>query len=182
MSTLALTALIVGGIYIALFLPAALIPDKCRAWITAFPRSVWPPRLLLLLEIPWAAWVLTHSPPIVNNQTLIWLVYVLSPVVYVLMITFLRELLAPRILGCALLLGASPVLNAVRWQEAPFQVVMPLLAYVWVVIGIVIVLSPYRFRQLTHFWVQSAARCRAGGLLGIGVGIVLVILAKTVYE
>ena len=58
---------------------------------------------------------------------------------------------------------------------------MKLLAYAWVVWGMVLVVSPYRFRQLVAYMTGERGRFQRGNLLGLIVGVVLLTLGLTAY-
>ena len=58
---------------------------------------------------------------------------------------------------------------------------MTLLAYAWVVKGMVLAASPYRFRRAMAFCLRSRAACRGFGAAGLAVGALLMALAARVY-
>lgn len=165
-------ACVVGAIHVALSVPLLLLPSVSRRVLAAFPRSVWPGRFLVVLDLAWVAYVVKNDPhPWLPFFELIRpYIYWAAPVIVILIIVLLDELLSPRALGGLLLLVANPVLNAIRWHPSPFRLFMALLAYCWVVAGIILVLSPYRFRKAFAFWIENDARCRVMGLLTMVVG------------
>jgi len=48
--------------------------------------------------------------------------------------------------------------------------------YIWVIAGIVLVLSPYRFRKTLSFWIRNDFRCRLLGAMGTAYGTLLMLL------
>ena len=109
------------------------------------------------------------------------LVYVGAPLLFFLVVIFLDELLAPRALGGLLLLVASPVMSAARWHDSALSVIMTLLAYVWVITGMVLIVSPFRFRRMAEYWTHNRTRFRMGNLAGLVAGILLIVLGIAVY-
>ena len=109
------------------------------------------------------------------------LVWVLAPVAWVLTGLLLDELLAPRALGGLLLLAASPVLDAARFNPSSTRLVMVVLAYGAVGLGLWWVASPWGFRQTMRPVVEKPTRLRLMGGVLLVLSLVLMILAAAVY-
>ena len=97
------------------------------------------------------------------------------------LVNYLDEMLASRSLGGLLLLIANPILYSARWHDSTWRLVMPVLAYVIVVIGMTLVLSPYRFRDAVSVVASTPARCRLLGLSGLVIGGVVIALGAFAY-
>lgn len=180
MSSLAAVAVVAGLILMALNLPFVVAPDAWRRQVVRFPRSRWPGWILAAVDVLWIGWVIWHAP-LGRYEFLRPVVLPAVPVVYGLAVVFLDELLAPRALGGLLMLVANPVLNAARFHPSPWRLVAVVLAYVWVVAGMLLMLSPYRFRQVFDIMTRTLARCRWLGLVRALVGALLLVLGLTVY-
>ena len=177
--TLANTASVMGGAVILLHLPALVLPALCCRGITAFPRNEWAGWILTAVALTWSTLILLQSwwfPESLKSA-----LYVVAPVAFMLIVAYLDELLAPRALGGLLLLIGEPILNVTRWHDSSFRFVVTVLVYVSVVAGIILVLNPYRFRQVMAFWVRDSDRCRIGGAIGVLVGGILILLGLKVY-
>ena len=204
MSELALASAIVGTVFLILGIPLVASPTSAREWLGRFPRdSVWACALtaialawvtwLFVCGGPWefrpaVSWLMSHFSPLVavlqpllRVEDFRGLLWVLVPLSYVLIIFFMDELLAPRALGGLLLLAASPVLDAARFHTSNLRLIMTVMAYVWVIAGIVLVVSPYRFRRTLAPWIAAESRCRSLGWAVFGLGVLVVVLALTVY-
>jgi hypothetical protein len=80
-----------------------------------------------------------------------------------------------------LLLAAAPVLDAARWHESNWRLVMTVTAYGVVIVGIILTAAPYHFRRGVRFWIEDCGRCRLAGI-GIAVfGLVILALGLGVY-
>lgn len=180
MSDLSMMARIAGGVIVAVNLVCVLAPAQMREALRVFPRSRLPAWVLLAFDVTWVAWVMLHAPLGRFEYVKPWL-YAAAPAAFVLMAVFMDELLAPRALGGLLLLVANPVLNAARWHESNWRLVMTVIAYLWVVAGIALVLSPYRFRHAVEIGTKTDVRCRAGGLVRLLFGVLVLVLAFKVY-
>jgi hypothetical protein len=204
MSELSVVAIVTGVVILALSLPLVLLPAHAGQWIIRFPRSVWPARILTAAGLGWATWLLVDAGPWDFKPFVQWLMttfgflqlllqpllqvedfkpilWVLSPAAILLAVFFVDELLAPRALGGLLLLAAAPVLDAARWHGSPWRFVLTVGAYLWVIAGIVLVVSPFRFRKTTAPWAGSSAGCRKVGTGGAVLGVFVVLLGLFVY-
>lgn len=182
MTPLSIVILVAAVVGLLVFLPSALAPERFAAWAAAFPRSTWPGRILLLIEMPWAAYVLVQDPPFAGNAMLIKLIYGLAPVAMVLILWYLDELLSARAVGGLLLLAAHPVLATARWHPSDLTVVVKVLAYLWVIAGMVLVVSPFRLRHTMDRWTATPQRSRIIGWAGSLASLGLVVLALVAYR
>ena len=98
-------------------------------------------------------------------------VYIVAPVSFFALVYFVDELLPPRALGGLLLLLANPVLKSARWLDTEWRLVMIVIAYLWVIAGIIFVLSPFRLRQAAEFGTRTDLRCILGGFARFLVGV-----------
>jgi len=170
----------VGGLLLLAGAPALWSPGLARRLTSAFPRNDWAARLLIALALVWTASIVLNAP-LGRFEHLKPALYVVTPLAFFLIVYFMDELLAPRALGGLLLLGGNPILNAIRWYETPWRLVVTVTVYLAVMAGIVLVLSPYRFRQWTSACLATDERSRATGTLFCGVGLLLLVLATTVF-
>lgn len=169
-----------GLVYVVLYLPFLVVPELAQKGIRAFPRNIWAGGLLAAVALAWAAWELNDIPLGVVDGYKSWL-WVLGPVVYGLVMLFMNELLAPRALGGLLMLAASPILEAQRVNDSAWTVVPAVLCYVGVVVGMVLVLSPYRFRQAAQLCCATKGACRLTGLVGVAAGAGVAVMGMLVF-
>ena len=73
------------------------------------------------------------------------------------------------------------ILAAARWHPSPARLVVTLLAYSWVVLGLFLLLSPYRFRLAAERLLATRRRCRVCGAVLTGLAVLLLVLAAFVY-
>jgi len=89
--------------------------------------------------------------------------------------------LAARGLGCLLLLGAAVVLDAAFLATTPWRYVMTLMAYYWVVAGMVLVYSPHLWRDAINYVTRTPQRLRLFAWPGAIFGLALIALGIFVY-
>ncbi|MBT3192468.1 MAG: hypothetical protein HN341_07930 [Verrucomicrobia bacterium] len=180
MSDLAIWTLGLGVVLLSLHGCCAFAPEKARAVALAFPRHKWAGRILSTIALLWAAWLLYEMPMGRFDNLKPWL-YVITPVTIGMSFVYMEELLAPRALGGLMLLYPGPVLLLARLHESRLSLVMTVVAYILVIKGIALLLSPYLFRKAAMRIVASNGMCRVMGSVGVAVDLLLVILALTVY-
>jgi len=169
-----LLALTGGGI-------SLLAPARIRAGVAAFPRSVWPGRILAAIDLVWAAYELSLMHLGMFDAWKVHL-YWLTPVAIVLCIVYLDELLSPRALGGFLLLLAGPVLDIARWHPSPWRLVVTVIAYLWILLGLTFLLSPWWFRRIAVFVTgRGDGAVRITGAIKLLLGLGLIALGLLVY-
>jgi uncharacterized protein YjeT (DUF2065 family) len=169
-----LLAMVGGGFSLA-------APARVSAGLAAFPRSIWPGRVLAAIDLVWAAYELSRMHLGGFDAWKVHL-YWLTPIAVFLCVKFLDELLSPRALGGFLLLAVGPMLDAARWHPSDWRLVITVIAYLWVVAGLVFLLSPWWFRRVAD-WTKSFgdSLLRVGGAVKALMGLGLVVLALFVY-
>ena len=181
MTKLATAAGSVGVLHVVSALAGLYVPDRVRRALLAFPRSEVAGWVLAAAALLWAGWLVLHTLPFSNMARIETIVYIGTPVCFFAVVLYVDELLPPRALGGLLLLLASPVLSAARLHGSSLSVVMTLLAYAWAIAGMVLVVSPFRFRRTLEPWLADRSRFRMLNLASLLFGIALVALALTAY-
>ncbi|MDD5348488.1 MAG: hypothetical protein PHT59_07735 [Candidatus Omnitrophica bacterium] len=148
-----------GGILVAISLPGVVAPASTRKAVAAFPRHRIAAWVLTAVDLAWVTWIIANAS-LGRFEFLKPALYLAAPLSYALIVVFMDELLAPRALGGLFLLAANPMLQAARWHASGWRFVIVVLAYAWVVIGVTLVLSPYRFRQVAHWPYATDGLCR----------------------
>ncbi len=180
MSELAIWTLGLAVVLLGLHGGLAVVPDKARSLVLAFPRHKWAGRILATIALLWAASLLREMPMGRFEHLKPWL-YVITPVTIGMTFAYMEELLAPRALGGLLLLYPAPVLTLARLHESRLSLVISIVAYIMVVKGIALLLSPYLFRKASSRIIASNTTCRIMGSVGVGIDLLLILLALTVY-
>jgi hypothetical protein len=174
------TAIIIGLLSIACHLPPALAPDKFAPWLKSLPRNYPLGVVLMLAATIWFV-VLTgvmDLGEISSARTQLMAAWAAGGVLTVI---FVPAFLAPRGLGCLLLLGAAVILDAAFLVQTPWRFVMTLLAYWWVIAGMVLVYSPHLWRDAIRYVTATPQRFRLFSWPGVLFGLVLIALGFFVY-
>ena len=178
--SLRLTAIVLGVVYLAASMPAALAPAAFTAASKRLVRSRVLGVVLMLLATLWFV-VLTGVMDLGEISNLRVLLMAVWAIAGVLMAIFVPGLLALRGLGCLLLLAAALLLDAAFLAQTPWRYLVDVLAYGWVIKGIVLVYSPHIGRDWLDWSTASESRLRALGWCGAGLGLLLIVLGIWVY-
>jgi uncharacterized protein YjeT (DUF2065 family) len=180
MSTLGLLTLVPAGISGILAIALLAKPLVFRQWLVRFPRDLWSGRVLAVIAVFWAAWILRDLPfgRFEGFKVSLW------PAALLLgagVCIYMDELLAPRALGALLLLFPAPLLDAARWHPSGWSVVMSFVAYVLVVKGMFLLLSPYWLRIFTERCLATDRNCRRWGSVSLIAASGMLVLAIFIY-
>lgn len=173
-------ALILGGVLGLLGAIALAAPQATTGYLGRFPRLRNEAWVLTAAALVWSGW-LVHGYLPDRMARLQPMLFLLVPAAVYLVATYMDELLAPRALGGLLLLVPAPILDIARRSDSPWRLAVVLFAYLLVLAGMTLVLSPHLFRRAALFCTGSPARWRIAGGTVIAGGIAFVVLGLAVY-
>ena len=160
---------------------AALAGEKpIRSLLPKFPRSAIAGQLLLALAAVWTliiVWRIDLGEIQPHRSTLMMVV----PVLYIFALWQMQEVLAVRALGMLLLLAANPVLDAAFLRPQPSRLLLPILAYGWILAGLFWVGMPWLLRDQIDWVVKTSLRYKSVCLLGVLYGLAILIAAFLFY-
>ena len=155
-------------------------PAEVQRFLTGLPRSQRIGEILLLIDLVWAfalAWKMDWGEfYYLQNYILI-----LLPVFAYLTWSFVDEFLAVRALGILLLLAAAPLLDAAFLKPPTSRLLLVVLAYAWVVFGMMWVGQPYLLRDQIAWINRSASRWKLAVGSGLVYGALLLLCALIAY-
>jgi len=178
--SLKITAIIIGVLALAGHLPPALFPEKFGPILKSLPRNYPLGAVLMLSATLWFT-TLTGLMDLGEISSVRLQLMAVWTIAGVLMVIFVPGFLAARGLGCLLLLAAALVLDACFLATTPWRYVLTLLAYYWVIAGMVLVYSPHLGRDAILYVTQSPQRLRMFSWPGAVFGLVLIALGIFVY-
>ncbi len=146
-----------------------------------FSRSTMAGVVLLTLATAWAlliVWRIDLGELQPFRTQLLFAVVIL----YGLAIWQMREFLAVRALGMLFLLAAELLLDAAFLRPEPSRILLPLLAYAWVLAGLFWIGIPWLLRDQIDWVIKKAWRYRAACALGIGYGAIVLGCALFLYN
>lgn len=178
--SLKITAIIVGLLGLLGHLPLALAPERWTPLLRSLPRNYPLGVALMAVATLWFT-ILTGVMDLGEISSIRVQLMTVWAVAGVLLIIFVPGFLAARGLGCLLLLGAALVLDAAFLDTAWSAAVIKLMAYWWVIAGMVLVYSPHYGRDAVLYVTQSPHRLRLFAWPGAAVGALIVLLGIFAY-
>ncbi|MGK0189182.1 MAG: hypothetical protein ACI9R3_004999 [Verrucomicrobiales bacterium] len=168
--------IILGLLLIAGHVVAFVKREPLIKWLKQLPRNKGLGVAILTIDVVWA-WILISAMDLGEFQSIRKTLQILIPVTYVLVINFVDEFLAVRALGVLLLLAASPVLDAAFLEMPMARLLLPILAYAWIILGLFWVGMPYVMRDQIAWVSASESRWKGACAGGVGYGLLLLICA-----
>lgn len=154
--------------------------DKAMKLAKNFPRHRLAGIVLLTVCLVWSLFLVACMD---MGEFFTWRnnIFMLLPVAYFMVIFFVPEFLAVRALGSLMLLASMPVLCAAFLQPQVSRLLLPILAYAWIISGMFFVGMPYLLRDAIQWVTQSKERWKMAALGGAAYGAALLIAAVVDY-
>jgi hypothetical protein len=168
--------LILGVLLVAAHAYALFNYHQLRPALQEAPRHKRLGTILLGIALVWAL-ILVSSMDMGEFWRVRRIALILLPVTFGLMITYVDEFLTARALGVLLLLAACPLLDAAFLEAPKSRLLLPLIAYVWIVLGMFWVGMPYLFRDHVGWATATEARWKKLSLGGLAYGALVLVCA-----
>ncbi|MFN0129938.1 MAG: hypothetical protein ACKV19_25005 [Verrucomicrobiales bacterium] len=145
-----------------------------RVTLKEAPRNKRLGTILLSIALVWAL-LLVSSMDMGEFHRVRRIALILLPVTFGLVLAYVDEFLTARALGILLLLAASPVLDAAFLEAPRTRLLLPILAYVWIIFGMFWVGMPYLFRDHVGWATATEGRWKKLALGGLGYGVLVLV-------
>ena len=173
-------SIILGILALAGGLMGVFRPDLARRFMELFPRSVVPAWIFTAL----CCWLGAKEAAAMNMGA----VDIIKPFilfiavgVFAASVIYMKELLAARALGGFLLLLAVPIIKTAAFSGAPLFQILVAVIYLWVIAGIVLLLSPWYFRKSCAPFIEKPALLKTASAVKVAVGVMFILLGIFVY-
>lgn len=151
-----------------------------QAFLKSFPRAFHWGAILLTIDVIWSVFALSNMDmgEFFNMRQYFMMVVAAGGIG---MIIYVPEFLSVRALGCLMLLAASPVLYAAFMQPQTSRLLLPILAYAWIIAGMYFIGMPYLMRDAISWLTAKPGRWNAAVYGGIGYGVLMLATAIVSY-
>ncbi|MEZ5387353.1 MAG: hypothetical protein R3F13_17725 [Prosthecobacter sp.] len=173
------------GIVVALMLIATHVwalknTAKTQAFLKTFPRAFHWGAILLTIDVIWSVFALANMDmgEFFDKRRLFIMITVGG---YFAVLMYVKEFLAVRALGALMLLVAGPVLTAAFLQPQTSRLLLPILAYVWIIGGMYLIGMPFLMRDGVNWLLAKPQRWNIAVWSGIVYGVVLLAAALLFY-
>ena len=166
----------IGVVLAAIGIPALAVPEPTARLWRAFPRSVWPGRVLTAIALAWAALWLQVMPlgPLAFLQRHMVVLYVVA----VAATWFLcEELLACRAVGGLLALIPSALLPSAQWHSSAVRYIPLVVGYLFAVAAMFLIAQPYHLRNVLLWGAAATERTRLLGAAVTALGAAMLVAA-----
>jgi glucan phosphoethanolaminetransferase (alkaline phosphatase superfamily) len=157
-----------------------LNPARFAAAARKFPRSLPIGYMLTLAGTAWFVWNVSHEP-LADFERLKPFLFTLFIGVGLGTCFFVQDFLAVRGLSVLFLLLAKLMLDAQRWAESEWRLVIAVWAYLLVLAGMWFTISPWRLRDLLQWGTANETRIRVASGLRLAFGLFVAALGFTVF-
>lgn len=173
------------GIVVALALILAHVwalknTAKTQAFLKSFPRTFHWGVILLTIDVIWSVFALSNMDmgEFYNMRRTFIMITIGG---YFAVMVYVKEFLAVRALGALMLLVAGPVLTAAFLQPQTSRLLLPILAYVWIIVGMYFIGMPFLMRDWINWLLAKPQRWNLAVCSGIAYGVVLLVTALLFY-
>lgn len=146
-----------------------------------FPRSIVFATIFTIVDSAWVCLWLYEMQlgPLEPLQPYLSIISILIPVS---VLVFLRELLACRAFGVFLSLLATPLLSAADWHPSAWRLVVPIFSYAIVIESMFVIALPWVLRNQINWVLANDTRRIAINTLFFIFGLLLTVLSLSVYR
>ncbi len=153
---------------------------KTQAFLKAFPRTFKWGAILLTIDFIWSAFALANMDMgefFHLRRTFIMIV----AGGYAAVLIYVKEFLAVRALGSLMLLVAGPVLTAAFLQPQTSRLLLPILAYGWIIVGMFFIGMPFLMRDWVNWVIDKPQRWKLATYSSIAYGGLLLAASILFY-
>ncbi len=173
-------AILLGTIFILPNLYGCFRPAQVGAAFRKFPRSEPAGWVLMLAGTAWFVWIVRETP-LAEFEAFKKYFLIGFTLVGVLTCFFVKDFLAVRGLAVCILILAKVVTEKFRWLDTAWRLYPITLAYLWVIAGICLTVSPWRLRDILEWKLRTEGRIRLLCGVCVAMGALFVILGLTVF-
>ena len=183
MSDLKLSTLtIILGLIVALpGIYGLLQPQAFAAAARRFPRFTPVGYVLTLLGTAWFLYYVQQES-VSDFASMKKIFYLLFTAVGLGTCYFIRDFLPVRGLAVVMMLLAKMMVDAARWEDTGWRLVISYWAYALVILGMWFTISPWRLRDLLNWSVATESRTRTLSGLRLAFGVFVIALGLTVFR
>ena len=167
-----------GAGFVALNLPGVLNPGRFAESARRFPRNTPVGYPLMLLATIWFRYYVKQEN-VADFANLKTALYAVFTVVGIGACCFLKDFLPVRGAAVLLLLGAKLVVDTARPVDSDWRLLLTSWAYVWVVLGMWLTVSPWRLRDAIRWATADLGRLRVLSAIHVAFGFLVILIGVT---
>lgn len=179
---------ILGIVLIVEHLLMILFPERVKVLLRTIHGNHGVAAALLALDFLWAFLLIADIPGTHMGVDLdlfaVWKPHLmlLCPLMWVLMIVYVKEQLFPRALGFFLLLFVCPFMQAAFLEDPITRLLIPVWAYAVIVFALIWVAKPYLFHRMVEWVLAKKGLFALLSWLGLIYGCAVLICAVLFWQ
>ncbi len=179
--TLSTLAVVLGLGFALIHLYGVMKPAAFAEAARKFPRYTPIGYPLILIATAWFVYYVREEN-VADFTNLKPILYGMFILVGVGACFFLHDFLPVRGLAALLLLAAKLTVDTARWVDSDWRLVLVAWAYLWVIVGMWLTISPWRLRDMIQWATASEGRIRTLSAIRMAFGIFILVLGLTVLR
>lgn len=149
--------------------------------VRKFPRNTGLGYMLVILATAWFVWNV-RSESIADFEPMKPYLIGLFVAVGIGTILYVKDFIAVRGAAVLMLLLAKLIVDTARWVNSDWRLVLVTWAYLMVLFGIYLTISPWRLRDMINWSVATESRTRTLNVFRCAFGLLLVVLGAAVFR
>lgn len=159
---------------------ALLKPAQFTAAARKFPRNVPIGFVLMIIGTLWFLYNVSIES-LADFESMKKFLFALFIAIGVGTCLYVRDFLATRGLAIIMLLVGKLIVDNARWVDTEWSIVMKVWAYILVVVGMWLTISPWRLRDFLNWNTATPQRLRIGSAARLAFGLFVAILGFVVF-
>ncbi|MGZ5518948.1 MAG: hypothetical protein ACXWJX_14725 [Limisphaerales bacterium] len=169
------------GLLVALVnLAGLLAPAQVTAFARKFPRNTAIGYVLMLIGTLWFLYNVSIES-LADFESMKKFLFGLFIAIAIGTCLFVKDFLAVRGLAIVMLLLGKLMVDSARWVDSDWRLVMVVWAYLMIVAGMWLTVSPWRLRDAIDFDTANAKRLRMFSAARLAFGVLVAILGFVVF-
>jgi hypothetical protein len=169
------------GLWVVLVnLAALLAPAKFTNAARKFPRNVPIGLVLMIIGTLWFLYNVSIES-LADFESMKKFLFILFIAIGIGTCMFVRDFLAVRGLAIILLLLGKLIVDNARWVDSNWRLIMVTWAYIMVVLGMWLTVSPWRLRDILNWHTATPQRLRMTSAARLAFGLLVTILGFVVF-
>jgi hypothetical protein len=153
--------------------------DAYQKFLKDLPRNQTWARWLLLVNVVWSAPLTANFLQSMEfpSWTRPAVYFFIAPAAFLLILFKVNQYLGARMVGWTMILLAKPVLYACLVRDEPGKFVLVVLAYLWIIMGMLIIAAPHFYRDFIQLYLDRPSLLRRSLKIKSAFGVLLIALA-----
>ncbi|MDB6058529.1 MAG: hypothetical protein JWO95_2373 [Verrucomicrobiales bacterium] len=177
---LSILAICLGLLVAVVNLIALLAPEPVKAFARKFSRNTAIGYVLMIIGTIWFLYNVSIES-LADFESMKKFLFGLFIAISIGTCIFVKDFLAVRGLAIIMLLLGKLMVDSARWVDTEWRLVMVIWAYVMIVGGMWLTVSPWRWRDFINYSTATPQRHRVFSAIRLAFGVLVAVLGFVVF-